>query len=309
MENADYVRVLFRTMLGREPDPEALGFFSDVLGDERDVRRLVDEIVASEEFANRHVPFKAASDLRPDISRTINIVDVGAQKLAAEDHVYMPLIAAGFRCRCIGFEPLSHHGTNLSSGDIAMSVYPNFIGDGSRQTFHINNDDATSSLLPLNLAFNSNFNHLETLRTTTTEGVDTSRLDDVLHDLAWVDLLKLDIQGFELAALRGAQQLLSRTNVVHCEVELGPIYMGQPLFSEVEQFLRAAGFSFIDFVTETRYSYTRSGVSGPSERLIWADAVFYRDSGSLSHEDRLAQAAIAMHVYEKNGLAQHVLAG
>jgi hypothetical protein len=70
----------------------------------------------------------------------------------------------------------------LERNDGTIEMLPHFIGDGSEQAFYINNDDATSSLLPLNDDFNRCHNHLCTLRTVRTERVRTSRLDDVLPE-------------------------------------------------------------------------------------------------------------------------------
>ena len=232
--------------------------------------------------------------------RELVVVDVGAQKLADEEHIYSPLVG-GTRCRVIGFEPLEHRRAEMTAADPSLLVLPYFIGDGSEQTFYVNNDDATSSLLPLNVTGVADLGHLHTLRTVNTERVPTKRLDDVLSNEEVVDFLKLDIQGFELQALIGAEEVLKRTNVVHCEIEFLQIYEEQPLFSEVEIHLRSRGFQFIDFTTLCRYPFLNAS-SRQSERLGWGDAVFFRDGG-----DAKAQAAIASLVYGKTGLARYLI--
>jgi hypothetical protein len=119
-----------------------------------------------------------------------------------------------------------------------------------------------------------------------------------------IDFLKLDIQGFELYALQGAVDVLGRTNVVHCEVEFGQIYENQPLFSEVESLLRSRNFGLIDLVSQTKYAYEDGN---ERDRLVWADAVFFREDEQLAEQDFLVQAAIATWVYKKNGLARSLL--
>lgn len=57
-----------------------------------------------------------------------------------------------------------------------------------------------------------------------------------------IDVLKLDLQGGELAALRGLGGRLAEVRLLLTEVEFAPLYDGQPLFSDVEQYLRKAGF-------------------------------------------------------------------
>ena len=57
-----------------------------------------------------------------------------------------------------------------------------------------------------------------------------------------IDILKLDLQGFELEALRGLGDRLGDVRVLLTEVELAPLYDGQPLFGDVDVALRRAGF-------------------------------------------------------------------
>ena len=52
-----------------------------------------------------------------------------------------------------------------------------------------------------------------------------------------IDLLKLDLQGHELRALRGLGNRLSSVKSVYIEVEFLRLYDGAALFSEVEPFL------------------------------------------------------------------------
>lgn len=56
------------------------------------------------------------------------------------------------------------------------------------------------------------------------------------------DFLKLDTQGSELDILRGGERLLATVRALEIEVELNPIYRGQPLFGDVDRFLRDRGF-------------------------------------------------------------------
>jgi FkbM family methyltransferase len=55
-------------------------------------------------------------------------------------------------------------------------------------------------------------------------------------------LLKLDVQGFELAVLAGCAALLDRFAAVYVECSFVPLYAGQPLADEVLAYLRDQGF-------------------------------------------------------------------
>jgi FkbM family methyltransferase len=313
MMGSDYVTLMYKSLLGRDPDPKGLVHYCGVLERTGDLRLVIDALAGSDEYRRREDHARAPTTARP-IGRPVVIVDVGAQKLADEGHIYARLIDSGFDWRCIGFEPLDHRRQSRleAEGDPRLVMLGAFIGDGRKHMFHKVNDDGSSSLLPLNEEFIGAYEHICTFETTGSEEVQTRTLDEMLADEPCIDFLKLDIQGFEARALRGAAEVLKRTNVVHCECFFGPMYLGQAYFSEVDQILREAGFEFIDFSYLARYRYV--AVRKPStagERLIWADATYFRkldvtrdDLGSFR-----AQAAIAELVYRKPGLAQSILGG
>ena len=75
--------------------------------------------------------------------------------------------------------------------------------------------------------------------------IDVIRLDDYLdaNDIGSVKLLKLDVQGFELIALRGCARRLRDIEYIICEIQFVPLYEGAPLWHEIVLFL--AGFEFL----------------------------------------------------------------
>ncbi|MGB1287924.1 MAG: FkbM family methyltransferase, partial [Aggregatilineales bacterium] len=70
--------------------------------------------------------------------------------------------------------------------------------------------------------------------------VDMCRLDSVID--TDIDIYKLDLQGYELAALEGSVALLPRTKIILTEIEFASLYQSQPLFGDIDVFLRAQGF-------------------------------------------------------------------
>jgi hypothetical protein len=95
----------------------------------------------------------------------------------------------------------------------------------------------------------------ELLRVVGTRTLETRRLDD-FAETTGADFLKIDVQGGELLVLQGALERLRDVLVVHTEVEFLPLYKKQPLFADIDSFLRAQGFAF--------HTMIRSG--GPSNR-------------------------------------------
>jgi hypothetical protein len=80
-------------------------------------------------------------------------------------------------------------------------------------------------------------------------------------------LLKLDVQGFELVALKGCESLLQHFQFVYVEASFVELYVGQALADDVIRYLHSKGFK-LDCVANTS--------SGTSPRPIQADFLFSR---------------------------------
>jgi FkbM family methyltransferase len=72
-----------------------------------------------------------------------------------------------------------------------------------------------------------------------------------------ISLLKLDVQGYELEALRGAERILGEAEVLVCECSLHPFQRGIPLIGDVLAYLAERNFRILDVGDEVRW---KSGV-------------------------------------------------
>jgi FkbM family methyltransferase len=100
-------------------------------------------------------------------------------------------------------------------------------------------------------------------------------LDNILAAKQWnrVGLLKLDVQGYELEVLKGAEHILSKTEAVLMEVSLIPINVGAPLLHEVIAFMHQRGFRAYDICSLTRR---------PLDRALWqSDLIFIQEKSPL----------------------------
>jgi FkbM family methyltransferase len=308
-----FVIALYRCCLGRDPEPEGLADWSESIRRQSDPTVALAGIIASDEFQNHRAASAGGSEriialatqAQHALGRTMRVVDVGAQLLGLGSNPYDPL-ARYAALDIVGFDPLEERLAQRlkAEGKEGLTLLPYTIGDGESHVLHVNNDDATSSLFPLHVAQNALFNHISGLQTVEKRTVKTERLDDVLPP-GDVDFLKLDVQGAELMVLRSSQRTLERTAVVHCEVEFSPIYEGQPLYPEVQVFLNQHGFELIDLLVSGRYHYVQPETAPAPDRLIWADAVFFR--GTDDPDTLHAQSVIAAAVYGKPTLAAHLM--
>src|SRR5215510_2493328 len=242
------------------------------------------------------------------------IVDVGASLKDGEPPPYADLLKAG-DVDIVGFEPSLEALADLDARKGPHETYlPHAIGDGGRHTLHICRAPGMTSLLTPNPAVLSLFHGFPAWgQVLSTEVVDTVRLDDV-KETEGAAMLKIDIQGGELMALRHAEARLRDLLVIHTEVEFMPMYVDQPLFSDVDLFLRRHGFQFHRFhplVSRTIAPLLVNGdiYAGMSQQL-WADAIFIKDFSRLdrlSEEQRLSMAAIMHDCYRSFDLVMRLL--
>jgi FkbM family methyltransferase len=95
------------------------------------------------------------------------------------------------------------------------------------------------------------------------------------------DFLKLDVQGYELEVLRGAQKSLSEISIVLAEVNLIDIHVGVPLLDEMVRFMRDNDFVAYDICGLTRR---------PLDQALWqADFIFVSQKIHLRSDKRWQQ--------------------
>lgn len=138
-----------------------------------------------------------------------------------------------------------------------------------------------SSLFIPNTEFLRNFPNSERFDILDQKLIRVSTIDTVANDFSVsFDLIKLDIQGAELAALTGGVNALRTSLAVEVEVEFTEIYRSQPLFDEVFGFLKSNNMEFIDFLSLYRWSPKQFGVG----QTIFADALFMRSPETISSD-------------------------
>ena len=246
----------------------------------------------------------------------IGILDIGAMLIEGQKKEYQPLLDAG-AATVIGFEPVQEECNKLNEALQGQNIrfLPYFIGDGSSQTFCLNNASMTSSLFEANRELLDLFQNLgELTQTVKREEVQTTKLDDVPEIDIPIDYIKIDIQGAELQAFEGGSQLLGNTTVIHTEVEWVPLYEGQPLFAEVDTYLRKQGFLLHQILgAGTRAFKPFMFNNNPNIGLqqLWSDVVFAKDFTKLEilSDRQLCVYAILMHtIYNAFDIAALVLA-
>lgn len=234
------------------------------------------------------------------VSCPIKIVDIGANPVDGPAP-YAGMMASG-ATQVVGFEPNLAALAKLNARKGPHELYlPHAVGDGLKHTLHLCRMSGMTSLLEPNHAVLSLFERFgEWAEVVRREEIETIRLDDIA-ETAGLDLLKIDIQGGELMVFENAIQRLGAGVVVHTEAEFVPMYKDQPLFSDVDRFLRSQGYvlhQFVPLVTrDFRPVLLSSDPYVGHSQVLWADAIFVRDFTRLDKldPDQLLRMAVILH--------------
>lgn len=82
--------------------------------------------------------------------------------------------------------------------------------------------------------------------------VKTSTLKKVIEDkrIEGIDFIHMDVQGAELNVLKGAEDYLKNIKAIWMEVSNLELYKGQPVTSNIENFMKLRGFILVKSVFE-----------------------------------------------------------
>lgn len=188
--------------------------------------RLIDYIV------------KTAKTINPKYSPSV-IIDAGSRDLCQSIEFSNEFPTA----QVYAFEPNPQQYQICVEKAMAyrnIRVFPFALSDvDGEATFHVtpSNMGASSLLEPMDVPFGENRFHTVTVKTV--------RIERVLNELgvSKVDILWMDIQGGELAALRGYGDFIKNTDFIQCEATEFAYYKAHPLRPELEKFFEDNGYT------------------------------------------------------------------
>jgi FkbM family methyltransferase len=211
--------------------------------------------------------------------RPFTYVDCGARG----GHAPRWPFKASSNARFIGIEPDADECARLNRNARPGHQYlPVCVGRvREERAFYITKNPSCSSLLKPNYTLLRDFDSFEHAFEVVRETrVTTVPLDACLseHGIPGANFLELDTQGSELDILQGAESQLRDSVVgVQAEVEFAPMYESQPLFADVDAYLRPRGFQLFDL---SRYRVRRTSLPTASPlrgQLLWGHATYLRD--------------------------------
>jgi FkbM family methyltransferase len=196
--------------------------------------------------------------LRPAV-----VVDVGVGYGTPELYAAFPDARHLLIEPLVEFEPVLKRVTASYPGDYILAAASDREGT---TTIHVSRESLETSSI-------SSWDGLHVAATS--RQVPTVRLDTACLErgLRGPFLIKVDVQGHELAVIEGASRLLTDTDAIILEVSLFAFYEGMPQFADVIAAMRERGFVVYDIFG----GYYRS----LDQALGQIDLVFVRESGPL----------------------------
>lgn len=198
------------------------------------------------------------------------VVDIGANR---------GQFALATRCsvanaRVVSFEPLPGPGQafqRVFAGDPQVSLIQAAVGPQRREMpFHVSRRDDSSSLLPISEVQSEMFPGTEEQELVSVPVAPLAELVNA-DELVGPVMLKIDVQGFELEALRGCESLLDRFEWLYVECSYIELYQGQALVHEVIDWLQSRGF---------RLAGVYNPCHDPDGIAVQADFLFSRSSSA-----------------------------
>ena len=143
-----------------------------------------------------------------------------------------------------------------------------------------------SSFLPVSRLVEKQYGR-EAARVTQEVPVEVTTLDTALRSLESIDLLKVDVQGFERSVFSGAYQTLKRTRAVLVEANLKSHYLGDDTFGSLYELLtKEHGLVLLGYVP----SVSRSGWMCPVDRCHLS-----KRDGAIGRRGKMRAAYVTLY--------------
>ena len=203
--------------------------------------------------------------------------------------------------KCILFEPDPREYSILKeNSDSNLIVLNSALSDSNKTVeFHLCKKQEVSSIFPPNFDFLNKFPDAERFEVQKNIRLNSDTLNNQLKKVGVneVDFIKIDTQGYELPILQGSYDYLDSVIGLEIEVEFVEMYKGQPLFNEVDGFVKSKNFSLVDL---KRYFWKRKGTGNTINKkgqLIFGDALYLKTPEQILKISNISQEKIIRSIY------------
>jgi FkbM family methyltransferase len=257
----------------------------------------------------------------------VTVCNVGSRKISAEDdyasrgwHIFAPHLSIyGFDADADACE-LANAELESRQVDWQEKHIPLALGQTVGESIlYVTKHPMCTSLYPPNESFATRFDGLsEVMGLDFTLEIETTTLDEFCgqEGIQAIDFLQIDVQGADLDVLKGAaEQVKQHVMAIQIEVEFSPLYSNQPLFADIDSYLRQQQYTLFDVLTARRIR-RKSPIIAEAHpgQMLWGDAFYFydllRDDLALSRTqspDRLLKLACIADVMNFSDYALEIL--
>ena len=186
------------------------------------------------------------------------------------------------------------------NSDNNLIVLNSALADSKKEVeFHLCKKQMVSSIYPPNFNLLNKFPEAERFNVEKIIHLNTDTLDNQLkkEGINEVDFIKIDTQGYELSILKGSSGCIENVIGLEVEVEFEPMYIGQPLFSEVDSYVKNKGFILIDL---KRYFWKRNdnkNTGSSKGQIMFGDALYFKSPEKILSITSISQEKIIRAIY------------
>ena len=186
------------------------------------------------------------------------------------------------------------------NSDNNLIVINSALSDSNKEIeFHLCKKQQVSSVYPPNFNFLDKFTDSERFNVEKIIHLNADTLDNQLkkEGINEVDFIKIDTQGYELSILKGCSSCIENVVGLEVEVEFEPLYIGQPLFSEIDNYVKENGFTLVDL---KKYYWKRKNNKNTGNRkgqIIFGDALYFKSPEQILSSSNISQEKIIRTIY------------
>ena len=231
------------------------------------------------------------------IKRPPNILDVGANPL--DKPLYTDVVESKL-CNLFGFEPQKDAFDALMASKSDNETYFNVaVGQQKTQILNVCKHSGFTSLYKPDLdaakIFPGFVNQMAVQQTFELSPVELDRVDGLPPQ----DMLKIDVQGAEKQIIQTGPKTLLDCVAIVIECRFARLYQGEPMFGEVDAFLRDRGYVMHKFIAPKSACLTNSYLNKLRPRMVGSqlvdgDVVYIKDITALHSfsDDQLKHLAL-----------------
>lgn len=214
-----------------------------------------------------------------------------------------------FAVDVVGFEPDPIEFKRLQSEPTKPWKSVTYLQQGvsdqtGRQVLYVPIDPQSASLLKHNTKIGKKFDKPQFFEIDRTEKIETLCLSDALKKTTYasIDYMKIDIEGVELAVFKSSSEVMNDVLAIKTEVSFIPFRKNQPLVSDVDFYLKQAGFELMDIIGPAHWRrhgylthpyYSNENPPYSKAQIVQADYLYFRDPDSLEGDiDKLLKLSL-----------------